>query len=147
MELATLELVNDKICYEHVWKSYWLAKYGELTVTIHKDLGYVNATKLCKAHKKQFGHWHRNKNTMAIMDDLAETLTHGGSPVKRSEMMITVEGGSKKHKSTVCGTYVHPILLPHIVSWLDAKYAAVASFLTNNFYGLQTKTGDLASIL
>ena len=138
---------NEKICYKQIYKSYYFAKYGGLEVVVHKDLGYVNVTKLCKAHKKQFSHWNRNKATKALIDDLAEALTHSGSPVTRAQMMITVKGGSGKQKKLICGTYVHPILFPHIVSWMDSSYAAVASILTNNFFGLQTKTGNLDSIL
>src|SRR5258708_5987814 len=90
--------------------------------------GYVNVTKLCKAHKRQFGHWYRNKNTKEIIDDLAEKLTHKGSPVTRAQMLITVEGGSGKNKKLVCGTYAHSILFPYVVSWL-ASYAGIVNIM------------------
>ena len=138
---------NEKICFDQIYKSYYNAKYGGLELVVHKDLGYANVSQLCKVHKKQFSNWNRNKATKAMIDDLAEQLTHAGSPVTRAQMMITVEGGSGKQKKLICGTYVHPILFPHIVSWMDSSYAAVASILTNNFFGLQTKTGNLDSIL
>src|SRR5258708_3970345 len=141
------EITNDKICYEQVYKSYWLAKYGGQEVVMHRDTGYVNVTKLCKAQNKQFGHWNRNKGTKDMSDDLAEKLTHNGSPVTRAQMIFVVEGGSGKNKKNISGTYVHPILLPHVVSWLDSDMAGVVSIIANNFWGLQTKTGKLDAIL
>jgi hypothetical protein len=138
---------NGKICYNQIYKSYYNATYGGLDTVMHMDTGYVNISQLCKTFKRQFGNWHRNKATKAMIDDLAEQLTHAGSPVTRAQMIFTVEGGSGKQKKLIGGTYVHPILFPHIVSWMDSSYAAVASILTNNFFSLQTKTGDLSSIL
>jgi KilA-N domain len=138
---------NEKICYQQIFKSYWYANYGDLTVVIHKELGYVNASLLCKTYKKQFGHWHRNKNTKAIIAGLAEKISTNGAPVTAEQMVITVKGGSGAYKKHICGTYVHPILFPHIASWLDHTFAGVVSIMVNNFFGLQTKTGDLTSIL
>src|SRR3977135_2526070 len=62
-------------------------------------------------------------------------------------MMITIEGGSGVQKKIICGTYVHPVLLPHIISWLDPQFADAVSVLINDFYGLQSRTYNLESIL
>ena len=138
---------NEKVCYQQIWQSYWYAKYGEFTVVIHKAVGYVNVTQLCKTYKKHFYHWSANKNVKALIAGLAEKLTLNGCPVTTEQMLIVIKGGTGQYKAVVSGTYVHPILLPHIASWLDHSFAGVVSIMTNNFCGLQTRTGSLESIL
>jgi hypothetical protein len=133
---------NEKISYEQIFKSYWYAKYGEFVVVIHKDMGYVNATQLCKAYDKQFYNWHANKGTKAMIAGLALKQA-----ITVEQMMVTVEGGSGPQKKIICGTYVHPVLLPHIVSWMDPTFANTVSVMVNDFYGLQAGGGDLQSLL
>ena len=146
MEVAPTKIHdNEKICYEQIWKSYWYAKYCEFTVVIHKELGYVNATQLCKRFNKQFGHWHANKNTKAMIAGLAK-LQPTDIPVER--MMITVQGGSGEQKKLICGTYVHPALFPHVLAWLNVNFACVVSIMVNEFFELHTpRNGDLSTIL
>ena len=69
--------VTPSNTYEQIYKSYWYAKYGEFVIILHKELGYVNATQLCKAHNKQFSHWHANKSIKTVIQALAaETNAH-----------------------------------------------------------------------
>lgn len=138
---------NDKMCYQQIWKSYWYAIYSEFTVVIHKPLGYINVTQLCKTCKKQFYNWHANKSVKALIADLAEKLTLSGCPVTTEQMLIVIKGGTGQYKAIVSGTYAHPILIPHIASWLDHSFAGVVSIMLNTFCGLQTRTGSLESIL
>src|SRR5271167_2876981 len=133
---------NEKICYQQIYKSYWYANYGDFTTVIHKGAGYVNASLLCKTYKKRFSHWSANKNTKAMIAGLAEKVG-----LAAGQMLITVEGGGGNYKKHICGTYVHPILFPQVAAWLDPTFAGVVSIMANNFYGLQSKHGDLASIL
>src|SRR5271167_5016218 len=144
MELIVVEPNhdNEKICYQQIYKPYWYANYAHLTVVLHKDAGYVNASLLCKTYKKRFSNWTANKNTKALIAELAKKV---GLTVE--QMLITVEGGSGKDKKHICGTYVHPIMFPQVAAWLDHTFAGVVSIMANNFYGLQSKHGDLASIL
>ena len=140
---------NEKICYQQIYKSYWYAKYGELTIVIHKDVGYVNASLLCKTYKKRFSHWSANKNIKSTITDLAKDMSTNGFPIKPEQMLITVEGGSGKFRKHVCGTYVHPILFPHVVSWLDSTFMGIVGIMANNFFGLQSNitSAGLALIL
>src|ERR1700722_12590494 len=105
---------NEKICYQQIWKSYWYAHYGNLTLVTHKPTGYSNVTLLCKQFKKQFCHWHSNKNTKSLIEDLAAMMARGGSPVNAAQMLFTINGGSGEYVKIVSGTYVHPIVLSHI---------------------------------
>src|SRR3977135_1379024 len=75
LELTPTYIQNEKICYQPIWKSYWDARYGEFMVVMHKALGYVNATHLCKTYQKQFYNWHANKGTRAMIEGLAAKQT------------------------------------------------------------------------
>src|SRR3977135_4563611 len=117
LQVQPTRIENGKFCYQPIWKSYWHARYGDFIVVMHKALGYVNATQLCKTYQKQFYNWHANKGTKAMIAGLAAKQTELGLSIKTEHMMITVEGGSGAQKKIICGTYVHPTLLPHIISW------------------------------
>src|SRR3977135_3783367 len=147
LQAQPTRIENAKLCYQPIWKSYWYARYGEFVVVMHKALGYVNATQLCKTYEKHFYHWSANKATKAMIAGLAAKQTSLGNAITAEHMMITVEGGSGAQKKIICGTYVHPILLPHIISWLDPQFADAVSILINDFYGLQSRTYNLESIL
>ena len=138
--LKTPELYfdNDRICYQHIYSHYWHASYGNFNVVMHKPTGYVNVTRLCKVHGKQFKNWNANKSVKALIDGLAEKLT-----VPSDQLILSIVGGSGESKKVICGTYAHPILLPHIASWLDHTFAGIVSGMANGFFHLQTQTVDL----
>ena len=129
---------NDKICYRHISSHYWYANYGEFKVVIHKTVGYINVTNLCKSQGKHFKNWHANKSVKSMINNLAEMLA-----ISPNQMLVTIEGGSSIWKKEISGTYAHPILLPHITSWLDHTFAAVASIMVNNFFHLQTSASNI----
>src|SRR5438477_1637491 len=131
--------------YEQIYKSYWYAKYGEFKIILHQELGYVNATQLCKTYNKQFYNWYANKGVKAMVIVLAARQT---PPLIADNMMITVKGGSGPHTKIVVGSYVHPVLIPHIMSWMDAAFANVVSDMDNGLYGLQTQVDvDIKTIM
>ena len=109
---------------------------------MHKTAGYINVTRLCKVHGKQFKNWFANKSVKCLIDGLAEKLT-----ISPNQMLVTIEGGSGTSKKDICGTYAHPVLLPHIASWIDHVFAAIASIIVNNFFQLQTKTCNFDVLL
>ena len=48
----------------------------------------------------------------------------------------------------MAGSYVHPVLIPHIMSWMDAAFANVVSDMVNGLYGLQTQVDvDIKTIM
>lgn len=133
---------NAKICYQHISSHYWYATYGHFSVVMHKESGYINVTRLCKIHKKSFKNWHANKHSRLLINGLAEKLT-----ITPEKMLVAIVGGSGKSKAVICGTYAHPILLPHIVSWIDSTFAAIVSIMVNTYFQVQTETGDLDVLL
>src|SRR5436190_6121203 len=80
---------------------------------------------------------------------MVEALTAIQSPpIEAEQMMITVKGGSGVHAKIVAGSYVHPVLIPHIMSWMDAAFANVVSDMINGLYALQTPVGvDITAIM
>ena len=111
--LKSKDFDNESICHKQIHGPYWNANYGGLDVVIHKTVGYINVTQLCKANGKQFGNWHRNKSTKAMITELSAKLGNVGVTIPPEHMLVTVEGGSGEHKKLICGTYAHPILLSH----------------------------------
>src|SRR5437773_1207671 len=133
--------------YEQIYKSYWYAKYGEFKIILHKELGYVNATQLCKTYNKQFYNWYANKGVKTMVQALASRQT---PPIEAEQMMITAKGGSGAHAKIVAGSYVHPVLIPHIMSWMDAAFSNVVSDMVNGLYGLKGNVGaevDIKAIM
>jgi hypothetical protein len=142
MQVSKIHYENDRICYEQIWKSYWYARYGEFEIVLHKTAGYIYVSKFCKDHGKQFNNWHANKSSKSMIATFAEKLQ-----ISPMHMLITVEGGSDTSSKDICGTYAHPILLPHIASWLDHSFAATVGIMVNKFLGLQTATGNFSELL
>src|SRR5438477_10820665 len=100
----------SEVAFEQIQGNYWYAHYGEFEVVLHKTSSYINVSKFCKAHGKQFNNWHANKSSKSMVASFAERLK-----ISPTHMLITVEGGSDTSSSKdICGTYAHPILLPHI---------------------------------
>src|SRR5437773_9200650 len=130
--------VTPSNTYEQIHKSYWYAKYGEFKIILQKELGYVNATQLCKTFNKQFYNWYANKGVKNMVQALA---VRQSPAIELEQMMIMVKGGSGEHAKIVAGSYVHPVLIPHIMSWMDAAFANVVSDMVNGFYGLKGSVG------
>lgn len=79
--------------------------------------GYINATAMCKAAGKLFGHYRENGGTIAFLDELASDI---GIPI--SGLVQSVKGGA-----TPQGTWVHPHVAIHLAQWLSPKFAVQVS--------------------
>lgn len=78
--------------------------------------GYINATALCKAAGREWGHYAETKGTK---DFLAELSTDIGIPI--STLVQSVKGG------VIQGTWVHPQVAIHLGQWLSPKFAVRVS--------------------
>uniref|UniRef100_A0A6C0CBR9 KilA-N domain-containing protein n=1 Tax=viral metagenome TaxID=1070528 RepID=A0A6C0CBR9_9ZZZZ len=94
------------------------SKYGDFSIIIMHENGYINASKLCYECDKQFKNWLRNSTSK----DLIEEFRANG--ISADKLMIIIAGG-KNIKTR--GTYVHPKLIIHIASWCGANFAARVS--------------------
>lgn len=80
--------------------------------------GYINATALCKACKKDFYDYSRLKSTKEFIDELSSET---GIPV--SALIQTVKGGTPQFQ----GTWVHPQVAINLAQWASPKFAVLVS--------------------
>ncbi|NHC63072.1 KilA-N domain-containing protein [Paenalcaligenes suwonensis] len=79
--------------------------------------GYINATAMCKASGKSFGHYHENSTTKAFLHALESDI---GIPI--SKLIQVLRGGDITQ-----GTWVHPQVAIHLAQWLSPQFAVQVS--------------------
>lgn len=79
--------------------------------------GYINATALCKAAGREWGHYASNKNTQEFFAELSTDIG-----ITISDLIQSVKGGSGPQ-----GTWVHPQVSLHLAQWLSPKFAVKVS--------------------
>lgn len=82
--------------------------------------GYVNATAMCKAAGKLYGHYRENKQTSAYLGELSTSI---GIPIDLLAQSI-VTGPNELR-----GTWVHPHVAVHLAQWLSPRFAVVVAQL------------------
>lgn len=92
--------------------------YGKEIIQQRAADGYVNATAMCKAANKLWGHYRENVTTKAFLEQLAVDI---GIPI--SELVQSIKGGDH----TMQGTWVHPQVAIHLAQWLSPKFAVMVS--------------------
>lgn len=80
--------------------------------------GYINATAMCRAAGKEFGHYNANATTKAFLAELSSEI---GIPI--SELIQAVSGGNPAHQ----GTWVHPQVAIHLGQWVSPKFAVLVT--------------------
>lgn len=109
---------NIQITYNDIDNNYSEGFYGDYKIIIMKNNGYINATYLCNKflnkynNKKRFREWKRNIKSKEIINQIALDLN-----IPVSKMMILISEG----QNITRGTYVHPILIPNIISWISSS--------------------------
>ncbi len=90
------------------------------SVTIYQRCGdrYLDATAMCRAEGKLWGHYWENNTTKEYADELSSVI---GIPI--SELVQVRKGGAPHDK----GTYVHPRIAIHLSQWLSARFAVMVS--------------------
>lgn len=78
--------------------------------------GYINATAMCKAAGKQWGHYWEKESAQAFIDELSADI---GQPI--SILVQSVKGG------VIQGTWIHPQVAIHLAQWLSPKFAVQVS--------------------
>ena len=86
-----------------------------LDISIRKD-GYINATQLCKAGNKLFGHYQKSKQTQDYLQALSSII---GIPIL--DLLDSKVGGSHS------GTYVHRKVAYHLAQWISPHFAVQVS--------------------
>lgn len=80
--------------------------------------GYINATAMCQAEGKFFGHYRGNGNAKAFLAALEADI---GIPI--SELVQSVRGGDPRLQ----GTWVHPQVAINLGQWLSPRFAVQVS--------------------
>ena len=107
------------IVFEHINEKYAYGAYGDFKVIIMKKNNYINATKLCSEYSKRYENWSRNILNNELIDEVKKEINALNlSTAEEFEPIITVKGGNKKLQF-VTGTYVHPLLMPEIIRWIQ----------------------------
>lgn len=123
----------SEIVFESLNDSYARGRYGPFAVILRRADNYVNATKLAALGEKRFDHWLANKGSKELIAAVAARLAAppgnpGDALGRQAAPTATVTGGATPE---VRGTYVHPLLVPHIASWVSTEFAIKASEILN----------------
>jgi KilA-N domain len=80
--------------------------------------GYINATAMCQAAGKLWGHYNDNAGTRAFLAALEADI---GIPI--SGLVKSIKGG----EAHLQGTWVHPQVALHLAQWLSPHFAVKVS--------------------
>ena len=130
----------SEICFEQIKGNYWLGQYGDFTVIMMKDTGYVNATKLCKDGGKEFKAWYRNQHAQDLIAAVTEhealdsTNLRGGefSPTGNALKKVCDDCRSEEGR-LIAGTYIHPRLVFHVAYWISTDFAIKMGIIADKF--------------
>jgi hypothetical protein len=123
------QIVYEDIPCKNANYTFGRAVYGDFDVVIMKDNSYINATKLCADGGKKLYAWINKDKPKRLVKEMTDELLKKDASWD-GKITILVTGGENK---LICGTYVHPSLIPHIASWVSTKFAMRVSDIVNNY--------------
>jgi len=91
-----------------------------ITVLARESDGYINATQLCQAGGKLFGHWKALDSTKELLKELE--LDTG---IPESQLLDIKKGGNAK--TVTQGSWIHPDLAVQLAQWISPKFALKVS--------------------
>lgn len=110
-------------------------KVGSEIITQRAGDGYINATAMCKASGKLWGHYRETVATKAFLDELSADI---GIPI--SDLVQSIKGGD----FALQGTWVHPQVAVHLAQWLSPKFAVMVSHWVYDWMKGKTHPGPKA---
>ncbi len=118
-ELTQVEVFRanpiTELAFKQIKGVYWYAAYGTYCVVMMKDIGYINATKLCRLSGKDYGDWSRLKGSQELIRTLESIV--GSTATKRVYTFNETE-----EDKLISGTYCHPDLIPTIACWASTDF-------------------------
>lgn len=128
------------IIYEKINNDYSYGKYGDFNVIIMNSNSYINAAKLCIKYDKDFFDWKKNKVSKELIEEVENYIqsTENSRSIKIRSIIVVTTGIKILH-----GTYVHPLLIPHIASWISPKFAIKVSQIVNDRLTWQLRVKNL----
>jgi len=104
-----------EIILEDLDDEYGKGKYGEFNVIVMKNNGFINATKICNDVGRKFSDWFATKyytktHCIEIAKNVSSTVKN-----KTNDLFISIKN---EKNQIISGTYVHPLIIPFILSWI-----------------------------
>ncbi len=85
---------------------------NNITIIARQTDGFINLTQLCKAGKKEFSNWLKNKNSEVFLQVLSSSLL-----IRRDEIIIYESGSNEKR-----ATWGHPQVAINIAQWISPQF-------------------------
>ena len=134
-----------EIIFEDICEGYGYGMYGDFKIIMMRKNGYVNASKLCREHNKKYDHWSRNDNSNELINVVKQRIQQknliphywGIKKNEEFEPIIIIKGGGEINK--ISGTYVHPLLIPHVASWISPEFGIKVSEIVNEHVIIEYK--------
>jgi hypothetical protein len=101
---------------------------------IRESDGYVNATQLCQAGNKLFGHWSRRKHSKEFIV-LLEQKVNADKP------LIQYQTGNNNERCT----FVHPVVATDIARWISTDFSTKLSIWIEEWKNHTVENNDLYS--
>ncbi|MFM0330637.1 KilA-N domain-containing protein [Paraburkholderia strydomiana] len=80
--------------------------------------GYINATAMCQAANKLWGHYYELKRNQDFIEELSKDTR-----IPAALLVQAIKGGNREHQ----GTWVHPQVAIHLAQWLSPRFAVQVS--------------------
>lgn len=119
----------NEIVFENVNDEYGWGMYGDFKVLIHKETGYINAPKLCAQGGKRFENWLKNERSKELIEVIGRHA-YSNSTERNENVQPTFEPSGVPNE--LRGTYIHPLLVPHVAGWVSPQFAVAVSYIVNN---------------
>src|SRR5438552_7716672 len=126
-------MISD-ITFDQIHDKYLYAQYGDFKVVMMKDSGYINVSKLCRDADKDFYAWKRNAHSKELIAAVVnQEALESIFPPARCIVNVITHNQSEKDR-LINGAYCHPLLLPHIASWISPAFALKVGKIVNTFF-------------
>lgn len=93
---------------------------------LSREDGFINATAMCKAGKKEFKHWNSLESTKALTRALVEVENADvGISTSAKYSVIDIKKGGNDKKAQ--GSWIHPDLAVQLAQWISPTFALQVS--------------------
>ena len=92
---------------------------NDIVITSRSEDNYINATQLCQAGNKKFGHWYSLDITKQLINELASDIE---IPIS---LLIDVKKGNSVE--IIQSSWIHPDLAIQLAQWISPKFAIQVS--------------------
>jgi hypothetical protein len=125
------------IIYKKINDKYSYGKYADFEVIMMTKNSYINVTNICNEYNKikapnepnkTFSHWNESISHKILLEKINEHIQAHRDP---DGLVINVTIVDNTSANRLRGTYVHPLIIPHICSWISPDFAIKVSEIVN----------------